>query len=141
MLVGGEEQRGRPTHSSWLRRADEQFCDFSDRFGFPTFGRALRVARGEAVRIRLHKDEPPLEVGLRAWRRVDSNGHPAGDSQPVPVALTPAGDVWEIQFVASPDAGHLYLLAEAYWADTEGCAAQPDLGSQYASWTFHANVR
>lgn len=141
MVVGDEEQHGRLTHSSWLRRADEQFCDFSDRFGFPTFRRALRVQPGDVVSIRLHKEEPPLEVGLRAWRRVDAHGHPAGDSTPVPVALAPAGDEWEMRFVAAPEHGHLYLLAEAYWADTEECAPQPDLGSQYASWTFHVRVR
>lgn len=111
-----------------------------DRFGFPTFPKPVEGTPGDPAVIRFKKQAPPLETSLKAWREVDHQGQPEGDPIPIPNALLPAGGghkAWEIHFLIPPLGEHLYLLAEAYWADEEECSQQPDLGSQYAAWTFH----
>jgi hypothetical protein len=142
LRLGDDAQRGRPLHSGWLARASERFCDFKTRTGLPSFPRALRYAPGDVASVLLREESTPLDVSVTAWRDVDRKGRPTGDAEPIPAALVPVmagtgAQAWEVRFTPPPAATHLYLAVEAHWPDEEGCAATPDLGSQYASWTFH----
>lgn len=145
LRVSHDKQPGLPVHSTWLKRVDEEYCDLSDRFAFPIFPAAVRAPVGEMASIELKKAAPPREFSLQAWLEVDAQGHPEGDPIPVAAILSPtpgAGQTrsWQLHFFPPPDTPHLYLLAEANWADEEGCSPQPDLGSQYSAWTFHVRV-
>ncbi len=139
LQVGGGKQHGQRVHSLWVKRANEKYCDVMDRNGQLTFPPAVRSTATDVGSIVFKKKEMPLEVSLRAWTRVDKDGQPDGEAIPVPHLLLPTeGDAgWQIRFPLPPSSGHLYLLAEANWADEEGCSPDPDLGSQYAAWSFH----
>lgn len=141
LRLGEDAQRGRPLHSGWLVRASERFCDFKTRSALPSFPRALHYAPGDVASVLLREESTPLDVTVTAWRAVDSKGRPTGEAEPVPAVVVPVmagsgAEAWEVRF-APPAGPHLYLAVEAHWADEEGCAQAPDLGSQYASWTFH----
>jgi hypothetical protein len=88
----------------------------------------------------------PLEIEAQRWPTADDQGHASGTPTPVPWVLHPnvvSGSVrsWDLEIVPPLIEGHLYLGIGAYWADEDGCSQQPDLGSQYAGWTFHAIAR
>ncbi|MDQ3915971.1 MAG: hypothetical protein M3323_11720 [Actinomycetota bacterium] len=145
LRISDERQPGHPVHSTWLKRVDEEYCDVSDRFALPIFPSPVRARAGEIASIQLKKPAPPREFSLRAWFEVNGQGHPEGDPIPIAAILSPVSGMaqtgsWQLHFVPPPDSGHLYLLAEVNWADEEGCSPQPDLGSQYAAWTFHLRV-
>lgn len=142
--TAGEIQKGRIYHADgWSRPTKEPgFCDATFAHGFPKFRSAVSHSPGDEIVVRLHKKAMPLEVEAQRWPRVDEKGHAAGTPTPLPWLLRPhpaQGDVrtWEVVVLPPVVDGHLYLGIGAYWADEDGCTQQPDLGSQYAAWTFH----
>ncbi len=144
-LVHDPGQTGRYLYDDWVLRRRDGSCyrEGGDNFlGFPA---SIRVERGERVRIRLKKDDPPIEWALEAWTEVNASGQPEGDPLQVAAGLTPhppAKDIvaWDLNFLPPPTANHLYLRLQAFWTDDEGCVPPPDLGSQSAGWTFHVRI-
>lgn len=143
LRVGDEIRNGRLYHSDgWARKAkDPRFCVATFGTGFPTFGKPIVYPLGEELVIRLHKSAPPVEVEVQTWPRVDEDGMARGTPSPVPWVLRPYVDgnvrAWELVISPPVTAGHVYLGVGAYWPDEDGCSPPPDLGSQYAAWTFH----
>ncbi|MDQ3641116.1 MAG: hypothetical protein M3450_06540, partial [Actinomycetota bacterium] len=138
LITDLDRQGGQPTHMRWARRVNPDECVVSDGFGPVTFPKAVPFTLGNAVRVRLHKNEMPVEFSVEAWRSVRGDGTPRGAGHPVPAVLTPKrrdGETvaWTLQFEPS-EAGHTYLQVTAYWQDETGCHPPPDLGSQSASW-------
>ena len=142
--VGNLAQDGRLHHADgWAERSEEpRFCDVSFATGFRKFGKPLRHTPGQEIIVRLHKKAPPVEVEVLRWPRVDEKGRPAGSPTPLPWLLRPwlvQGSIqgWEVVVLPPIVNGHLYLDVGAYWRDEDGCYQEPDLGNQYAAWTFH----
>ncbi len=143
LRVAGQVQEGRVYHADgWAKRSrDPRYCNVSFATGFPKFRKPLKHSSGEEIVVRLHKPALPVEIEVQRWPRVDEDGHAAGTPVPLPWVLRPrsggGGRSWEISVLVPSVDGHLYLGVTAYWADEDGCSPQPDLGSQYAAWTFH----
>lgn len=142
LMIGSQVQRGFLYHADgWTKRTNDGFCSASFGSGFPTFRKPLSYVPGDQVVARFHKSAAPLEVEVQRWPRIDENGRASGTPTPLPWVLRPyrdgAAEGWEI--VIPPPLGkkHMYLGVGAYWADEDGCVQGPDLGSQFASWTFH----
>ncbi len=144
LQIADDVQRGRIYHADgWTRPTrDGKGCIVTFAHGFPRFGKALKHSDGEEIVVRLDRGDPPLEVEVQRWPRVNSDGEPEGTPTPVPFVLRPAGtgesQAWEISILPPVVDGHLFLGVGAYWQNNGPCGSQPDLGSQYAAWTFHA---
>lgn len=143
LRVGGETQRGQRYHADWIRPARQDgFCFASFAHGFPTPPKAVGHDPGEPVVVRLRKPAMPVEVEVHRWPRVNEDGYASGTATPLAWSLRPhrvGGEVraWDVIVAWPATIDHLYLGVGAYWRDQEGCAGEPDLGSQYAAWTFH----
>jgi hypothetical protein len=144
LRVAGQVQGGLQYHADgWARQSNEPgFCVVTFATGFPKFRKALTLEVGDETVVRLHKKAMPLELEVQRWPRVDKSGRAAGTPSPLPWTLRPHivdGEVraWEVTILAAATEGHVYLGVGAYWPDEDGCSQQPDLGSQYAAWTFH----
>ncbi|MFN2388300.1 MAG: hypothetical protein ABR575_01640 [Actinomycetota bacterium] len=144
LRVRGDVQKGHLHHSDgWARRTkDPRFCEGTFGHGFRAFRKPLRHNPGDEIAVRLHKQARPEEVEVLRWPRVDENGHATGTPTPLPWLLRPLvvqGDIraWEVVVLPPHVDGHLYLDVGAYWRDEDGCYQEPDLGNQYAAWTFH----
>lgn len=141
MFTAEGSQRGSLHHADgWARKTkDGKACVATFATGSPSFRRSLAYSAGHEVVIRFAKPSPPLELAVRQWDSVNDKGQPQ-DPMPLPWVLRPyvKGDTeaWEVVFVPFPQ-DHIYLDVEAWWADEDGCGGAPDLGSQYAAWTFH----
>lgn len=147
LRLDGDVQKGLVYHADgWTYPSEEPgFCDVDFGWGPARFRNPLVHEAGERIVVRLHKTAMPLEVEVQRWPRVE-DGHAAGTPIPLPWVLRPKvvdGETaaWDVIVPIPVVDGHLYLGVGAYWADEDGCAAQPDLGSQYAAWTFHAKSR
>lgn len=144
LRVAGQVQKGLQYHADgWSKPTEDgRFCDVSFAHGLPEFSKPLHHAPGQEIVVRLHKKTMPLEVEVQRWPRVNGDGHAAGTATPLPWLLRPhmtgtSIGAWEVVVLPPIVNGHLYLGVGAYWADEDGCSPQPDLGSQYAAWTFH----
>ena len=143
LLLEGGIQKGQRYHADWARPArQEGFCFVSFAHGFPTPPKALPHALGEPVVVRLYKKAMPLEVEAQRWPRVNRDGMATGTPVPLPWSLRPHevnGEIraWDVVIPWPRTLDHLYLGVAGYWRDEEGCSSEPDLGSQYAAWTFH----
>lgn len=143
LTVGSETQRGLLYHADgWTKRTkDPRYCDVSFGTGLPKFRKAASYTVSDQLVVRFHKAAPPLEVEVQQWPEVDDNGHASGTPTPLPWVLRPyvAGDIkaWEMVIVPAVTQERIYLGVGAYWTDEDGCSQTPDLGSQYAAWTFH----
>lgn len=147
LRIDGNVQKGLLHHADgWTYPSEEPgYCDVDFGSGFPRFRRAVVHEAGEEIVVRLHKNAMPLEVEVQRWPRVE-DGHAAGTPTPLPWVLRPRvadgqAQAWDVIVPLPVLDGHLYLGVGAYWADEDGCSPQPDLGSQYAAWTFHAKSR
>ncbi|MDQ3646451.1 MAG: hypothetical protein M3345_05880, partial [Actinomycetota bacterium] len=146
LTIGAKRQVGRPIHITWRERVDENECELSDGFDFTTFPSATSFPSGSDGTIVLRKKSPPREWQLQVWRSVTRKGRPKGQPERILAGLVPQvgsapPDRWELRFVPPSSADHLYLRLDVFWADEEGCASTPDLGSQIGSWTYHLRVR
>lgn len=146
--LAGEVQKGWLYHGDgWSARSDEpRFCEVGFGHGFPTFRKALLHSPGQEIVVRLHKPAAPREIEVQRWPGVDDNGYATGTPTPLAWTLRPhtvQGEIrsWNIVVLPPVVDGHLYLGVGAYWADEDGCTHEPDLGSQYAAWTFHLKAR
>jgi|GEM_PF-6672456 hypothetical protein len=144
LRIDGQVREGWAYHADgWARKSrDPGFCEATFATGFAKFRKALRHDPGDEIVVRFHKKAMPYEIEAHRWPRVDDNGFAAGTPTPVPWALRPyvvGGSVraWELVILPPVVDGHLYLGVGAWWADEDGCSQTPDLGSQYAAWTFH----
>lgn len=104
------------------------------------FRDADRVAAGSKLSIRLLKSQRPRSLYVKAWKRVDEDGTPAGEALALPVTLKPVvrdGQTvaWDAVFRVDRPARDYYLIAEGHWTDTEGCGAD-----QFALWSFHVQT-
>lgn len=145
LITDLDRQSGRITHMVWARRVNPDECVVSEGTRPVTFPKAVRFRLGNAVSVRLHKDEMPVEFSVKAWRSIRRDGTPRGAGHPVPAVLTPKrrdGETvaWMLQFEPA-EAAHTYLQVTAYWRDETGCHPPPDLGSQSAAWSFHIRSR
>lgn len=145
LRIGGETRPGWLYHADGWSQATEEpgICEATFATGFAKFRKPLRHSAGDEIVVRFHKAAPPLEVEVHRWPGVDDHGYAAGTPTALPWLLRPhvvEGAVrnWEVVVLPPVVAGHLYLGVGAYWGDEDGCGQQPDLGSQYAAWTFHA---
>lgn len=147
LSVGKAEQVGRKIHSLWLQRVNDRQCDLVHNFGFVRFPKeSLRVAPPGIATIRLQKKAVPLEWWVYAWSAVKPNGQPKGPKQVLPTSIEPRLEntevvAWNLKFVLPPTQRQLFLLAEVYWADEEGCSPTPDLGDQSAAWSYRVKPR
>lgn len=147
LTIGSETQRGLLYHADgWAKRTkDPRYCEVSFGTGFPKFRKAASYTVGDQIVVRFHKAAPPLEVEVQQWPGVDDKGHATGIPTPLPWVLRPyvdgGIDAWEIVVPPPIAQEHMYLGVGAYWADEDGCSQTPDLGSQYAAWTFHVVSR
>lgn len=142
LVTTNDRQAGRIISMSWARRVTREECIITDGTSSLTFPRAVRTRPGEVVRVRLKKDEIPTEFAVESWRSVRANGTPRGEPKPIPALLSPRrrdGRIvrWVLRFRLRDGYGHSYLHVTAHWKDETGCHPPPDLGSQYASWSFH----
>ncbi len=144
LRIAGETQTGSRYSDGWIKTANEPgMCMGTFGDGFPRFKRPLSHQVGDEIAVRLHKSAVPMELSVHRWAEVDDDGAPKGSPVPVPFALRPllaGADIvaWDVVILPPVIDGHLYLGVDGYWADEDGCGGFPDLGSQYALWTFHA---
>ena len=135
-------QKGRIISMSWARRVSVEECVISDGTNSLTFPKAIRSRPGEVVSIRLRKNEMPVEFSIEAWHSVRRDGTPRGSAKSMPAVLSPRrreGRVvaWTVNVPLRDRPGHTFMHVTAYWTDETGCHPPPDLGSQFASWSFH----
>ena len=144
LRVGGDVQEGHPVHADgWSKPVpgEPDLCEVTFASGFTNFKKPLRHSPGQEIVVRLHKAAAPVEVEAVRWLRLDENGY-GRDPVPVPWTLRPHlinGKVraWEVVIQPPLVTGHLYLGVAGYWRDEHDCTPEPDLGSQYAQWSFH----
>ncbi|HEV2121564.1 MAG TPA: hypothetical protein VGW38_02165, partial [Chloroflexota bacterium] len=143
-------QRGQAVHEFWLSRYDNRFCEAGTGTAPVTFPAAVPHQRGTTAHITLRKQSPPREWSLQAWSRIRKDGTPKGTAVPVSAVLVPVSprtgstpQAWKL--VLEPpasDTRHVYLAAEVWWADEEGCSLSAvDTGSQSAQWTYHLRLK
>lgn len=143
VTVDAQTRSGYLVESWWMWAARDGSGDCigeaGDGFRWP---RGLRYegSTREAT-IRMKKPARPMEVFFTAGTGRNSDGGPATALAPWPFALRPVPDAlqpraWDIVFPLPPDK-HVFFELEASWADDDGCAGFPDLGSQYGVWRFH----
>jgi hypothetical protein len=142
LRLGDQRQTGIRYDAQWVDEGESSDCTAEFVGGFPLIGKALRHATGEVPVVRLRKRAAPLEVVVQRWPRINRAGYARGEPIQLPWTLEPhvVGDsvkAWDVVIPWPATAEHLYLGVSAYWADEAGCGGFPDLGSQYAAWTFH----
>lgn len=133
-----ELQTGRRVvESSWSHPAGDNECVQESAIYTVGFREADRVSVGSELRVRIFKKQRPDAFEVTAYKRVDQNGHPAGDGRPLGTSLVPVVEdgrrvAWDAVFhVNRPDRDY-YLITEGHWQDRQGCG-----GDQYAYWSFH----
>ena len=146
LVAGSVRQKGRIVGMSWARRVSPSECIVTDGTNGTTFPHPLRYRTADQLSVRLRKDEMPVEYSVEAWRSVRRDGTPRGPSQLVPASMEPhmrdgQTVAWDLRFQSPYQLGHTYLMATAYWPDETNCWPPPDLGSQFASWTFHVKTQ
>jgi hypothetical protein len=143
LLTSERRQQGQLLQSKWLDRFDADQCDILFRSAIPNFPRAVQAGYGADVRVRVQKAAVPLEISVKAWRRLDEDGLPRGEAETVPAMVQPYIEqgqpkAWDaVILLPGAEARHFYIALEAWWADEQNCVPPPDLGSQSATWAFH----
>lgn len=142
LRVADERRAGIRYDSYWVDAGGTSDCTAEFVGGPPLIGKALKHQEGEVPIVRLRKPAAPLEVVVQRWPRVNRAGYARGEPTPMGWSLRPHvvdGSVkaWDVVIPWDGATDHLYLGVTAYWADEAGCGGSPDLGSQYAAWTFH----
>lgn len=121
-------QRGRLGSYCWtVHEGTGQCVD-----AVPSWPKAMWVRSGAKLKIRIHFSERPEQFSIGAWRRVDENGFPKGDSERIKkrmkrVVRDGETKAWDALFRLD-GARHYYISAFGRW---EGDA----------SWSFHARTR
>ena len=142
LKVEDETQKGRLVESSWVRKTSPRLCTSTDTtspFRFPE--QALKAAPGSLVAVRLRKAQPPHDVNLQTWHRINRRGGGRGEPEIVPTTLVPRVRddevvAWDVQFQPLDEKRHYYLLLEVHWDDEEGCGSPQPLDE--GLWiTFH----
>lgn len=77
------------------------------------------AVKGAPARITIKYPDPPDDLSLRWWRRVDDDRQPVGDGTELPYVLAPRTTndttVWDLSFDTPDHRGHLYLYGFFAW--------------------------
>lgn len=145
LRAGGEPlQPGQLAASCWTRLGDEPGEVITECNGAVwDFPDAVNTKAEGFARVRIRKSQPPQELEIRRWRKVNQAQEPVGQGHKIDYELHPRLDAtsneivsFDAVFSMPPRKGHLYLRVSGVWQDEDAAA-----GDQDASWTLHVKLR